>query len=199
MALAVLSIAASTLTIPLAFLPYGWGLVTIGSAVFSLVCAVLAVVFGSRKLGRFAVVWALVAPGSYCAFMGVMVPTSTSVHTVSARVNLVGTLPDQSMFNPEVVAGGPVEGVVMIAEPCGAEVVYRTTQAKSPHTQVMEPPSTTRDCLLSFKVGDVVPLKMEITRRWSTGEVRGYWIEAAGDCDLEGAYATGGHCPEWWE
>jgi len=197
--LAVLSIVASTLAIPLAFLPYGWGVVTVGSAVFSLVCALFAVDFGARRLGRFAVGWALVAPGSFCAFMGFMVPKTTSIHTVSARVTLVGTLPDQSIFNPEVVAGGPVEGVVMVVEPCGVELVYRTTQTMSSHTQVMEPPNASRACLLAFEVGDAVSLKMEITRRWSTGEVRSYRIETAGDCDLEGAYASGGQCPAWWE
>ena len=197
----ILSFFLTALGLLLAFLPWGWGFITVGTGVLSFILARTASQKKSSRAGILAQKISGVPVIIYAVYMVVVIPTRTTTHTAQARVVSTGELSDSSSFEPDREVDEPVEGVVLDVEPCAAQLIVRTTSVRDLHLDVDIPSSETRSCLASLQTAAKVEIEIEITRRWLSPEVKSFSVSRIGDCTLTDhdtmAVLSSGFCEAW--
>jgi hypothetical protein len=199
---AATSLLVALIGLGLAFLPWGYGFVTVFLAAIGVILGGMGARHGAPHLGRWASRANMVPVLAYVAYMVSYLPEEDTSHTFQATIIEAGVLQDPSVFDEDVQAAGSIAGIRMQVAPCGHEFIIRVTGLPNSHLGLYVPTKPTRECLAGLQAGQTLDLGVVSTERLLTGEVKGYRIHQVGPCTLQdvdmGAIIKGTTCPSWF-
>ena len=199
---ASISVLVALIGIAVAFLPWGYGFVTVFIAVPGVILGGKAARYGVPRAGRWASRANMLPVIAYVGYMVSYMPEDTIQHTFQATIVESGVLQDQSVFDDKVQAAGDISGIRMTVAPCGHEFIIRVTGKPNSHLGLYVPTKETRECLALIQTGQILDLGIISTKRSVTGEVKGYKVTKLGPCEIEevdiGAIIKGTTCPGWF-
>ena len=199
---AVVSASIAAVGLWAAFLPLGFGFVTVFVAVPGVILGGLAGRHGLTSAGPWVSRANMLPVLVYVGYMVSYVPEETTDHTFAAQVVEAGVLADQSVFDDKVQAAGKIAGLRLRVAPCDHEFIVRVTGKPNAHLGLYVPTKVTRECLAGIQTGQTVDMQVISTERALTGVVKGYKITQIGPCAIEdvdmGAVIKGTTCPSWF-
>jgi len=196
------SFLVALLGIGLAFLPWGYGFVTIFLSAGGVILGGKAAQQGATQLGRWASMANVLPILTYIGYMMSYAPVEVGEYHFNAEVIETGRLADQSVFDEDVQAAGAITGIRMNVSPCQGEFIVRVTGKPNSHLGIYIPTQPTRECLAKITSGQTLDLTVLSTARALTGEIKSYRFSQIGPCVLEevdmGAVIHGTACPSWF-
>ncbi len=199
---AFFSLLIAMASLGLAFLPWGYGFITVFLAAVGVILGGKSARYGSPRLGRWASRANMVPVLVYVIYMVSYMPEGSTTHTFEATVVEAGELVDQSVFDEKVQAAGKISGLRLKVSPCENEFIIRVTGLPNSHLGLYVPTKPTRECLAEIRTGQTFSIEVVSTERTITGSVKGYRFQQIGPCALEdvdmGAIVKGTTCPSWF-
>jgi len=197
----VLAYFLIVLGLPLAFLPWGWGMITAGTGTCSFILAHTANQKEKSSAGTLAKRISVIPFQLFVLYMIVLIPTQTFTRNTQAVVVSTGELVSPHSFSESQLSDRPIEGIVLNMDSCSAQLIFRTTPLRDPHLDVDIPSIELRNCLASLKAKEKLEVEVEIEHRWLSRAVKSFSFSRIGKCTFTEhdrmAIISSGFCESW--